>query len=76
MLESHTPRGNASVDARFLTLWQRADWSWALWCFRGSFGVLDSQRADVSYENWRGHMLDRRMLELLQEFRSSALESR
>lgn len=52
----------------FLTLWKNADWGWALWCFRGSFGILDSERQDVSYENWRGHKLDRQMLELLREF--------
>lgn len=41
----------------------------ALWEFRGGFGVLDSQRADVAYEDWHGHPLDRKMLQLLQEFR-------
>jgi aryl-phospho-beta-D-glucosidase BglC (GH1 family) len=40
---------------------------YALWNFRGSFGVLDSGRADISYEDWQGHKLDRRLLELLQE---------
>ncbi len=50
----------------FLALSQSAGWGWALWNFRGEFGVLDSQRADVKYENFRGHQLDRRMLELLQ----------
>jgi endoglucanase len=49
-----------------LDLWRKAGWGWALWCFRGSFGLLDSNRPDVSYENWRGHLLDREMLELLQ----------
>jgi endoglucanase len=52
----------------FLSLWKQNGWGWALWCFRGSFGILDSNRADVRYENWRGRKLDRRMLELLQEF--------
>ena len=52
----------------FLHLWKHAGWGWALWCFRGSFGILDSERADVPYENWRGHKLDRKMLELLREF--------
>jgi endoglucanase len=52
----------------FLTLWKHAGWGWALWCFRGSFGILDSGRSDVRYENWRGHKLDRKMLELLREF--------
>ena len=49
-----------------LDLWREAGWGWALWNFRGSFGVLDSDRADVRYEEWRGHKLDREMLELLQ----------
>jgi endoglucanase len=41
---------------------------YALWNFRGSFGILDSQRADVGYEDWHGHRLDTKLLELLQEF--------
>jgi aryl-phospho-beta-D-glucosidase BglC (GH1 family) len=41
---------------------------WALWNFRGSFGVLDSGRADVNYENYHGHQLDRQMLNLLLEY--------
>jgi endoglucanase len=52
----------------FLTLWKSAGFGWALWCFRGSFGILDSHRSDVAHENWRGHQLDRKMLELLREF--------
>ena len=52
----------------FLSLWKAVNWGWALWCFRGSFGILDSNRSDVAYENWRGHKLDRSMLALLQEF--------
>jgi endoglucanase len=32
------------------------------------FSILDSERKDVRYENWRGHKLDRKMLELLREF--------
>ena len=39
---------------------------WALWNFRGSFGVLDSGRADVEYAEWHGHRLDRALLALLQ----------
>jgi endoglucanase len=49
-----------------LDAWKAAGWGWALWNFRGGFGILDSGRADVSYEDWRGHKLDRAMLELLQ----------
>jgi hypothetical protein len=48
--------------------WQAAGWGWALWNFRGSFGILDSGRADVAYEDFRGHKLDRQFLELLQRY--------
>jgi len=40
----------------------------ALWNLRGPFGILDSKRADVAYEDWHGHELDRKLLELLQAF--------
>jgi endoglucanase len=45
-----------------------ANIGYALWNFRGSFGVLDSGRADVAYEEFHGHQLDRKLLSLLQEF--------
>jgi len=51
----------------FLANWKRANFGWALWNLRGSFGVLDSERKDVAYENFRGHKLDRQMLELLRK---------
>ena len=41
---------------------------YALWNFRGAFGLLDSGRPDVAYEDWHGHRLDRQLLALLQEF--------
>ena len=41
---------------------------WALWNLRGSFGVLDSGRQDVDYEDWHGHKLDRKLLRLMQRF--------
>ena len=52
-----------------LDLWKQAGWGWALWNLNGDFGILDSKRPDVNYEDWRGHKLDRAMLELLQEFK-------
>lgn len=48
--------------------YQKAEWGWALWNFRGGFGPLDSNRSDVTYEDWKGHKLDRKMLELLQRY--------
>jgi hypothetical protein len=40
----------------------------ALWEFAGSFGVLDSGRTDVAYEDWFGHKLDRKLLELMKKY--------
>jgi aryl-phospho-beta-D-glucosidase BglC (GH1 family) len=39
----------------------------ALWNFRGSFGILDSGRGDVDYEDWHGHKLDRKLLDLISK---------
>ncbi len=50
-----------------LSLWKEAGFGWALWNFRGSFGILDSDRADVEYEDFHGHKLDRKMLDLLRQ---------
>ena len=41
-------------------------WGWSLWNLKGSFGVIDSGRKDVKYENFKGMKLDRKMLELLK----------
>ncbi|MDR0328328.1 MAG: hypothetical protein LBI05_08545, partial [Planctomycetaceae bacterium] len=48
--------------------WKEAGWGWAMWNFRGSFGIFDSGRSDVAYENFQGHKLDRKMLQLLQKY--------
>ena len=63
----HTPHGVGLAWMRdCLALWKDAGWGWALWNFRGSFGILDSGRRDVAYEDFRGHKLDRQMLALLR----------
>ncbi|TVS10744.1 MAG: glycoside hydrolase, partial [Planctomycetaceae bacterium] len=49
--------------------WQEAGWGWALWNLRGSFGILNSGRQDVDYEEFHGHQLDRKMLDLLLKYR-------
>jgi len=41
---------------------------YALWNFRGDFGILDSGRKDVQYKDWYGHQLDEKMLQLLQKY--------
>ena len=38
----------------------------ALWEFIGDFGILNSGRADVNYEDWYGYGLDKKLLELIQ----------
>ncbi len=38
----------------------------AIWNFIGDFGVLDSGRTDVSYEDWNGHKLDKKFLDLMR----------
>lgn len=47
---------------------QAAGFGWALWNFRGSFGILDSNREDVDYMDYNGHQLDADMLDLLQQY--------
>jgi hypothetical protein len=51
-----------------LANFRQAGWGWALWNFTGPFGVLDSDRPDVTYEDFQGHKLDRQMLDLLQRY--------
>ncbi len=51
-----------------LANWKAAGWGWALWDFRGEFGIFDSQRPDVIYEDFEGAKLDRALLTLLQRY--------
>lgn len=52
----------------YLRLWKERNMGWAMWNLRGSFGILDSERVDVEYEEFRGHKLDRKMLDLLRKY--------
>lgn len=40
----------------------------ALWNFIGDFGVLNSGRTDVAYEDWKGMKLDRKLLDLMRKY--------
>lgn len=40
----------------------------AVWNFIGDFGVLNSGRTDVAYEDWHGEKLDRKFLNLLMKY--------
>lgn len=39
-----------------------------MWNFRGEFGVMESNRSDVAYEEVKGHKLDRKLMDLLVRF--------
>jgi endoglucanase len=39
----------------------------ALWNFRGPFGVVDTERPGTKYKGWHGHNLDLALLTLLQQ---------
>ena len=41
---------------------------YALWNFRGDFGILDSRRTDIEYIDWYGHKLDKKLLDLLKKY--------
>ena len=40
----------------------------ALWNFIGDFGVLNSGRSDVAYEDFNGYKLDKKFLDLIQKY--------
>ena len=64
---NHTPHDIALAwMSDCLAVWRQAGWGNALWNLRGDFGILDSGRKDVAYENYNGHKLDRKMLEMLR----------
>lgn len=41
---------------------------YALWNFRGDFGILDSRREDIEYTDWYGHKLDSKLLDLIKKY--------
>ena len=52
----------------YLQLFRERGMGWAIWQIRGETGVMDSNRKVVDYEDWRGHRLDREMLDLLMRY--------
>ena len=55
-------------NGRLTTSYIEHNIGYSLWNLRGTFGIVDSDRVDVAYEEWQGHKLDRKLLDLLQEF--------
>ncbi len=50
----------------YVDLWPAAGWGLAMWDSTGPMGIVDSDRADVEYENWHGYKVAREMLTLAQ----------
>jgi len=51
-----------------LEIFKSMNIGWSLWNLIGSFGILNSGRTDVDYEDFNGYKLDRKMLNLLQKY--------
>jgi aryl-phospho-beta-D-glucosidase BglC (GH1 family) len=51
-----------------LDILTKSNIGYALWNFRGDFGILDSRRTDIEYTDWHGHKLDSKLLELLKKY--------
>ena len=66
---NRTPHGTALAWMEHcLKLWKGKNIGWALWNLRGRFGIMDSGRTDIVYEDFNGHKLDRKMLDLLWRY--------
>ncbi|MBO5642394.1 MAG: cellulase family glycosylhydrolase [Kiritimatiellae bacterium] len=51
-----------------LKMFERHSWGWALWNIDGQFGIMDNFRTDCEFEDYRGHKLDRKALDLLIKY--------
>lgn len=65
-VHNQTPH-KVSVDflADLSSFFRENNLGWALWNLSGSFGILNSERADCTYETYQGYKLDRQMLDAL-----------
>jgi len=52
-----------------LSLYQEFHWGYSLWNFEGSFGIVKHGRPGAKFEFYKGYKVDRRLLELLMEYR-------
>lgn len=51
-----------------LDILKKNEIGFAIWEFAGDFGVINSGRTDIAYEDWHGHKLDRKFLNLLMKY--------
>ncbi len=65
-VHNQTPH-DVAVDflADLSAFFREYNMGWALWNFTGSFGIMNSDRKDCTYESYQGYKLDREMLDAL-----------
>lgn len=72
-VHNQTPHETAvSFLADLARLLHENNMGWALWNLSGSFGILNSSRADCTYETYQYNKLDRAMLDALMDPVSAA----
>ena len=52
----------------YLDILKSCNIGYAQWNLKGGFGILDTYRKDVDYVDYKGHKLDKKMLDLLQKY--------
>ncbi len=52
----------------YFKMLQERNVGFALWHLRGSMGVMDTERDDVDYVDYRGHKLDKQLLDLMKKY--------
>ena len=51
--------------ADLMSVWQEFGWGYAMWNFKGPFGIIDHGREGARYENINGLNVDRDLLDLM-----------
>ena len=51
-----------------LKMFDKYGWGWAMWNIDGQFGIMDNGRTDTRLEDFKGHKLDRKALDLLIKY--------
>ena len=52
----------------YLDILKSCNIGYAQWNLKGGFGILDTNRKDVDYVDYKGHKLDKKMLDLLLKY--------
>ena len=71
--QCHRARTNhIAIDALYskdlLDVLKQFNIGYALWNFKGGFGILDSERKGAQYVDFHGHQLDKKMLDLMKKY--------